>query len=95
MSHVSPSSKLVTETDTLLAVTAAGGEALLSANAVRQLVGGVSNATLYRMIASKEFPRPVAVTPGRKAWPMSAVQAWIRDRIEHAQEIAATSSKLK
>jgi protein-L-isoaspartate O-methyltransferase len=34
----------------------------LSAKEVRQLIGGVSNATLYRMLANHEFPRPVAVT---------------------------------
>jgi predicted DNA-binding transcriptional regulator AlpA len=60
---------------------------------VRHLIGDVSNATLYRMLASKQFPQPIAVTPGRKAWPMSVVQAWIKDRIERAQEIAPTSTK--
>jgi predicted DNA-binding transcriptional regulator AlpA len=74
----------------LLAVSAFGGEALLDARMVRHLIGDVSNATLYRMLASRQFPQPIAVTPGRKAWPMSVVQSWIRDRIEQAQVVTGT-----
>jgi predicted DNA-binding transcriptional regulator AlpA len=62
------------------AVASSGGEALVSARYVRLLVGDVSTATLYRMLASGDFPRPISVTVGRKAWPLSAVQAWIRQR---------------
>src|SRR5262249_8884369 len=79
----------------LLAVSASGGEALLDARMVRHLIGDVSNATLYRMLASRQFPQPIAVTPGRKAWPMSVVQAWIRDRIEQAREAAGTPTGRK
>jgi predicted DNA-binding transcriptional regulator AlpA len=62
------------------AVASSGGEALVSARYVRLLVGDVSTATLYRMLASGDFPKPISVTAGRKAWPLSAVQAWIRQR---------------
>jgi predicted DNA-binding transcriptional regulator AlpA len=72
-----------------LAVSAFGGEVLVDARMVRRLIGDVSNATLYRMLASGQFPQPISVTPGRKAWPMSVVQAWIRGRIEQRQEVAA------
>jgi predicted DNA-binding transcriptional regulator AlpA len=82
------SSKRLPDSETatsLLAVSASGGEALLDARMVRHLIGDVSNATLYRMLANRQFPQPIAVTPGRKAWPMSVVQAWIKDRIDRAQ----------
>jgi predicted DNA-binding transcriptional regulator AlpA len=75
----------------LMAVLASGGEALLDARMVRRLIGDVSNATLYRMLASGQFPQPISVTTGRKAWPMSVVQAWIRGRIEQRQEVAAAT----
>jgi predicted DNA-binding transcriptional regulator AlpA len=73
------------------AFMASKAEALLDARTVRHLIGDVSNATLYRMLASGQFPQPISVTPGRKAWPMSVVQAWIRGRIEHGQEVAAVT----
>ena len=65
----------------LQVITASGGEALIAARLVRQLIGGVSSATLYRMLAESNFPKPISVTPGRKAWPLSAVQAWIKQRV--------------
>jgi predicted DNA-binding transcriptional regulator AlpA len=68
----------------LRAITSSGGEALINSRLVRQLIGGVSRATLYRMLAGNSFPKPICVTPGRKAWPLSTVQAWIRHRV--AQE---------
>jgi hypothetical protein len=33
-------------------------------------------ARLYRLLAGNSFPKPICVTPGRKAWPLSTVQAW-------------------
>jgi predicted DNA-binding transcriptional regulator AlpA len=69
----------------LRAITSLGGEALISARLVRQLIGGVSSATLYRMLAAKNFPKPISVTPGRKAWALSTVQAWIRHRVAQDQ----------
>ena len=66
----------------LQAITSSGGEALIAARLVRQLIGGVSSATLYRMLAASNFPKPVSVTPGRKAWALSAVQAWIKQRVD-------------
>jgi predicted DNA-binding transcriptional regulator AlpA len=65
----------------LQAITASGGEALIDARLVRQLIRGVSTATLYRMLAASNFPKPICVTPGRRAWALSAVQAWIKQRV--------------
>lgn len=66
------------------AVALSGGEALIGIRYVRLLVGGVSTATLYRMLASGDFPKPISITAGRKAWPLSAVQAWIKQRTDAA-----------
>jgi predicted DNA-binding transcriptional regulator AlpA len=67
-------------------VASSGAEALISIRHVRLLVGNVSTATLYRMLASGDFPKPISVTAGRKAWPLSAVQAWIKRRTDAAAE---------
>jgi predicted DNA-binding transcriptional regulator AlpA len=68
------------------AVASSGGEALISIRYVRLLVGDVSTATLYRMLANGDFPKPISVTAGRKAWALSAVQAWIKQRTETLDE---------
>jgi predicted DNA-binding transcriptional regulator AlpA len=70
----------------LVGVASSGGEALIGIRHVRLLVGGVSTATVYRMLASGDFPKPISVTAGRKAWPLSAVQAWIKQRTDAAAE---------
>ena len=49
-------------------------------------VTGLSGSSLYRLVRSGDFPRPVAVSPGVNAWRQSAVGQWIADRPE-AQEI--------
>jgi prophage regulatory protein len=46
-----------------------------------KLLTGLSTATLYRKISSKEFPRPVALGVLARAWPLSEVQDWIAARI--------------
>ena len=41
---------------------------------------GVSRSTIWRLTQSGDFPRPVAISPGRKGWLKSQVDAWIADR---------------
>jgi prophage regulatory protein len=41
---------------------------------------GVSRPTLYRLIASAGFPRPVAVGTQAVAWHASEVEEWIAAR---------------
>jgi prophage regulatory protein len=38
---------------------------------------GVSRSTIWRLTQSGDFPRPVAISPGRKGWLKSQVDAWI------------------
>ena len=68
------------------AIVSSGGEAFISARYVRLLIGDVSPATLYRMIASGDFPKPISVTAGRKCFVLSNVRSWIKERIEAAAE---------
>jgi predicted DNA-binding transcriptional regulator AlpA len=61
-----------------MALTAsAGGDVLLRGPDVAAVLG-VSLATLYRMIDAGQFSRPISPSPGVRAWPMSVVQAFIK-----------------
>jgi prophage regulatory protein len=55
-------------------------ERLIRIGEVKRLTG-LSTATVYRKISSKEFPRPVALGVLARAWPLSEVQNWIAGRI--------------
>ena len=56
-------------------------ERLIRISEVKRLTG-LSTATLYRKMAAREFPRPVQLGVGARAWPLSEVQDWIATRIE-------------
>jgi prophage regulatory protein len=56
-------------------------ERLIRIAEVKRLTG-ISTATLYRKISTKEFPRPVRLGAVARAWPLSEVQDWIAGRIE-------------
>ncbi len=43
---------------------------------------GVSRATIYRMIDSGAFPRPVRVSAMRVVWVKAEIDAWMRDMAE-------------
>ncbi|PJK28357.1 AlpA family transcriptional regulator [Minwuia thermotolerans] len=42
---------------------------------------GISRATVYRLIARGEFPRPTHVTPHASRWVDREIDAWIDDRV--------------
>ncbi|WP_312595459.1 helix-turn-helix transcriptional regulator [Stutzerimonas nitrititolerans] len=54
---------------------------VLRLNAVVQ-VTGLARSTIYKLIGSGEFPRPVALTGRSVGWIESEVVAWIQLRIE-------------
>jgi prophage regulatory protein len=56
-------------------------ERLIRIDEVKRLTG-ISTATLYRKIATGDFPRPVRLGAVARAWPLSEVQDWIAGRIE-------------
>jgi prophage regulatory protein len=55
-------------------------ERLIRIGEVKRLTG-LSTATVYRKLSSKEFPRPVALGVMARAWPLSEVQDWIAGRM--------------
>jgi prophage regulatory protein len=55
-------------------------ERLIRIGEVKHLTG-LSTATVYRKISTKEFPRPVRLGVAARAWPLSEVQDWIAGRI--------------
>ena len=55
-------------------------ERLIRIGEVKRLTG-LSTATLYRKISTREFPRPVQLGVAARAWPLSDVQNWIAGRI--------------
>jgi prophage regulatory protein len=46
-------------------------------------------ASLYRMIANGEFPRPIHLSVNRIAWIESEIDAWIASRIQARDAMAA------
>ena len=57
---------------------------------VRELVGGMSQATMWRMRRAGTFPEPVAISPNRIAWHEAEVIEWVENRTATApQPIAA------
>jgi prophage regulatory protein len=40
----------------------------------------LSRTTLWRMVRAGEFPKPIAVSPGRVAWSEAEVNAWMAAR---------------
>lgn len=58
-------------------------EKLLRLPQVRERVT-LSTAKIYEMMAKGEFPRPVKISERNVAWPASAVQRWIDEKIAAA-----------
>jgi prophage regulatory protein len=48
----------------------------------------ISYTTIWRLIRTGSFPAPVALSPGRVAWPRDAVDAWMAARRPNAGEAA-------
>jgi predicted DNA-binding transcriptional regulator AlpA len=55
-----------------------GGIVLIDLPTVRGLAGNLSTASIYRL---PDFPKPVRVSAGRRAWVLAEVQDWIAARI--------------
>jgi prophage regulatory protein len=63
----------------------AAGERLIRIAEVKNITG-LSTASIYRKIAAKEFPRPVALGPMARAWPLTEVQRWITGRVSERDQ---------
>lgn len=44
---------------------------------------GLSRSTIYRLIATKGFPKPIQLGAASVAWVSDEIDAWIRQQIEH------------
>jgi prophage regulatory protein len=43
-------------------------------------VTGLSVPTIYRLMAKRDFPRPLKITSSARAWKLSEITAWINSR---------------
>jgi predicted DNA-binding transcriptional regulator AlpA len=59
-------------------IAESGGTVLIDLPTVRGLAGNLSTASIYRLA---NFPKPVRVSAGRRAWVLAEVQDWIAARI--------------
>ena len=47
---------------------------------------GCKKSTIYDLMKSGRFPKPVRLSARHVAWPESAVLQWVQDRIREAQQ---------
>jgi len=62
---------------------------LITARAVKEMIGGISNMTLWRYLHEKEyeslnFPRPVKIKT-RNYWNSLQMDAWVANRLEQTE----------
>lgn len=55
-------------------------QTILSIKGVCQATS-LSRATVYRLVKSGEFPKPVSITVGRVGWYEPVVDQWVRKKI--------------
>jgi prophage regulatory protein len=73
---------------------AQGDERFLSMAAVRDLVGGLSRVTVYRLMRRGQFPAAVKIG-GRSAWVESEVRDWMRARVaERDARVSAPAGRV-
>lgn len=61
------------------------GATLLAVEAVCARVG-LGRSTVYRLVDSGEFPRPVKLTAARVAWVEAEVARWVNRKIEERDQ---------
>lgn len=62
-------------------------ERLLKLPQVRERVA-LSTSSIYDRMAKGTFPKPVRIGENAVAWPASAIDRWIEERIAEAQSAA-------
>ena len=60
---------------------------LIAARPLRELLGGVSDMTIFRWMEAKQFPQPVAVggKRSRRFWRLKDVAAWQESNLRKAE----------
>ncbi|HBN8202390.1 helix-turn-helix transcriptional regulator [Pseudomonas aeruginosa] len=66
---------------------------VLRLNAV-VLSTGLARSTIYKLVGSGEFPRPVPLTGRSVGWIESEVVNWIRSRIAERDAVEASRDQL-
>jgi predicted DNA-binding transcriptional regulator AlpA len=69
---------------------------LIAAQPLRELLGGVSDMTIFRWMDRRDFPQPiVAGDQGRRFWRLKDVAAWQENHLRQAntQTLERGSSK--
>jgi prophage regulatory protein len=61
------------------------GERLLPPTAVMARTS-LSRPTLWRMVRRGDFPPSVSISPGRVAWPETAINDWIAARLTRGED---------
>lgn len=51
-------------------------------------ITGLSRSTIYAMMATGQFPRPIKLSARAVAWPESVIQAWFDERAARTVEAA-------
>jgi predicted DNA-binding transcriptional regulator AlpA len=61
---------------------------LLRPKEVRNLLGNISNSTLYRWVASRQLPPPIKIVNGGRAsgWPEDQIHKLMNRQIAGAQQ---------
>ena len=57
---------------------------LIDFSEVQSRTGNASRVTYWRMWRDNRFPKPIAISPCRKAWLESDINAWIASRTANA-----------
>ena len=50
---------------------------------------GLGRSTLYRLVATGDFPAPIKLTKRSIAWPDSSVEEWIQEKTAEGKELEA------
>jgi prophage regulatory protein len=61
--------------------TANPSDNLIDFEQVQARTGRLSKATYWRLRRKFLFPEPISVSPGRKAWLASEIDAWVAARV--------------
>lgn len=48
---------------------------------------GLARSTVYDMMAAGTFPRPIPLTPTRRAWREDEISEWIQSRIDAREAV--------
>lgn len=57
-----------------------GADRLLQPRAARELLGGISNATLWRLAKSLDFPVKIQISGKSVGWWESELRRWVESR---------------